>query len=605
MDEKSGPATIFISYSHTARQQMLVFRKHLEGLLFGRAKIWSDQAIPRGEKWESRLLSHLKLADAALVLVTPDFLASRWCRRELEHIASMQKTKDMKRVFWVQLEPSGWRQTELVNFQAWGPNLDQALSEISDNSARARAIASICEELAGEVLTLNSQLDNDLVFVRHVIEDQALEKGLVVYSSLPEGRGAFATVCRGRKGTSDVAIKVVRRSQVKHLSETFDETLEVRKRLTNQCFIKVLDHFRVDAGNEQYTVVVEEFVGSDAERLDKYLEKSKCSIDEVATAVRRAAEALNQFHDRPPVGESSYGLLSSKQVYYDRRSQKLLVPAIGVSNFLWLSLGWERFCAWQDEGDNAAAYVSPEEAEGKPATKRTDQYRLGQIAFEMLEGKLPFDVRRPREVSRKEDFWNDPSQTVTGQWAQAHQAFAKIIFRMLRRDPEKRWESFDELIMRLRTMEDESRALAKRTYEGLEEPGFRLKENGEFFRSFYREFFQRAPDAEEKFDKRKVDQHKKLMDAMVAVLNFRAGNEPTALREIVAKHLVLKKAITVEEVDKFVETFVDTLEMKLPRKMPKRDRDRIITAWRDLFSPAAEYFKEELEKAAQTTGARR
>jgi serine/threonine protein kinase len=139
------------------------------------------------------------------------------------------------------------------------------------------------------VLTLNSQLDNDLVSTARDRRSGS-RKGLVVYSSVPEGRGAFATVCRGRKGTSDVAIKVIRRSQVKHLSETFDDTLEVRKRLTNQCFIKVLDHFRVDAGNEQYTVVVEEFVGSAAERLDKYLKRNARSMKWRP----RRGEALNR-----------------------------------------------------------------------------------------------------------------------------------------------------------------------------------------------------------------------------------------------------------------------------------------------------------------------
>jgi hemoglobin-like flavoprotein len=208
-------------------------------------------------------------------------------------------------------------------------------------------------------------------------------------------------------------------------------------------------------------------------------------------------------------------------------------------------------------------------------------------------------------VSRKEDFWNDPQGNIKGEWAEAHQAFARIIFRMLRRDPDKRWASFDELIMRLRTMEDESRALAKRTYEGLDGNDSGLKQNKEFFRSFYHEFFQRAPQAEGKFDKSKVDQqHEKLMEAMVAVLNFRAGNEPTALREVVAKHLVLKKGITSEEVDKFVQTFVDTLEIKLPRNIPKQEREKIVAAWTDLFSPVAEYFKEELEKAAQRAGAK-
>ena len=74
-------ATLFISYSHTVRAQMLLLRKHLEGLLFGKGKVWTDEAIPRGNKWETSLRGQLKNSDAALILVNPDYLASTWCRR--------------------------------------------------------------------------------------------------------------------------------------------------------------------------------------------------------------------------------------------------------------------------------------------------------------------------------------------------------------------------------------------------------------------------------------------------------------------------------------------------------------------------------------------
>ncbi len=145
--KEGARACIFISYSHAARNHMLVFRRHLEGLLFGKADVWSDHAIPRGEKWETDLLAHLKKSHAALVLVTPDFLSSEWCRRELSYIDMLNAKNSMKKVFWVQVEPSGWQGTELARFQSWKFNLNEALTAISDSNKRERAIVKICEDI--------------------------------------------------------------------------------------------------------------------------------------------------------------------------------------------------------------------------------------------------------------------------------------------------------------------------------------------------------------------------------------------------------------------------------------------------------------------------
>ena len=171
---------------------------------------------------------------------------------------------------------------------------------------------------------------------------------------------------------------------------------------------------------------------------------------------------------------------------------------------------------------------------------------------------------------------------------------------MLRKDPAQRWDTFDELTKRLFNLEDESRALAKRTFDGLD--GFRLKDNHLFFESFYREFFERSAAATRKKFENVADQPRKLMESMIAVLNFRASNEPTSLRGVVNMHRHM--AITPDRsMDDFRDAFLDTLRKKLPRSMAAERKEKILSAWRDLFSPVIEDFKEELQDSSPEAGA--
>ena len=194
-----------------------------------------------------------------------------------------------------------------------------------------------------------------------------------------------------------------------------------------------------------------------------------------------------------------------------------------------------------------------------------------------------------------------------GSWHDEHKAFADVIFKMLAFRPADRWKSFDEIIKRLRVMDDESRALAKRSYVDL-----KLEKNTAFFAEFYAEFFGKAPGARQKFEelaRRRFEenagpdaayrrkefekavleaQYEKLKESMVAVLNFRPGNEPTSLSAIVKKHQNL--GITHEHVDTFRRVFLDTLASRLPANR----RAKIREAWEELFAPVVEYFKERL-----------
>jgi serine/threonine protein kinase len=514
----------------------------------------------------------------------------------------MHQKSQIRRVFWVQLEWSAWRGTELASFQSWNFNVDMPLTAINDPHAREARIVEICEEIAMQVETIGKDLESDFAFVRQIILDHSGNKNLIVDSPIPEGKGkgTFAVVCRGRLNKEQVAIKVLRRTPIRHLSDEFSGHVDSREKLSHQCFIKVRDHFHVNEGLEKYTVLVEEFISADS--LDRCLndkdKQKKFTIGEVAILLRRGAEALEEFHEKLG-GTETYGLLTPDHVYYDERGHKLLMPAVGVSNFLWHTMGWERLATWQNPGNRIASYIAPEQAPSRAGTNpnknithHTDQYLLGQLIFEILEGRLPFNPQGGWE--EREKFWKAPHDHVQREWRLAHKVFADIIFRMLRLEPSERWETFGQLIKRLRTMEDESRALAKRSFEGtLTGHDFKLKDNKKFFLSFYNDFFFREiPTARAKFTRGTEAQADALMDAMVAVLNFNASNEPTLLSNVVSSHK--NSGVKPEEVQAFYVSFEGALEKEL-ESIPDNDlRTTIKDAWKDVFLPVVEYFKEGL-----------
>jgi hypothetical protein len=74
--------SLFISYSHLDTPWMQLVKKHLEGMLLNRCVVWTDEAISPGTTWEEALRGNLSQAAAGLVLASPDYLVSPWCRKE-------------------------------------------------------------------------------------------------------------------------------------------------------------------------------------------------------------------------------------------------------------------------------------------------------------------------------------------------------------------------------------------------------------------------------------------------------------------------------------------------------------------------------------------
>ena len=89
-----------------------------------------------------------------------------------------------------------------------------------------------------------------------------------------------------------------------------------------------------------------------------------------------------------------------------------------------------------------AAYMSPEQAKGKPVDKRADIWAFGAVLFEMLTGKRPFDGEDISEtlafVLTKEPDWS----ALSGDIAPSLRAYLK---RCLQKDPRQRVRDVGDL----------------------------------------------------------------------------------------------------------------------------------------------------------------
>jgi serine/threonine protein kinase len=82
------------------------------------------------------------------------------------------------------------------------------------------------------------------------------------------------------------------------------------------------------------------------------------------------------------------------------------------------------------------AYMSPEQAQGRPLDHRSDVYSLGIVLYELLTGTLPFDDPRPMEVIRQQVTVLPPS--VLALRPDVPDVVAETIARALEKDREKR-----------------------------------------------------------------------------------------------------------------------------------------------------------------------
>jgi hypothetical protein len=114
------PLAIFISYSHhDAKRWLSVVEKMLKPLTrSGELLLWTDEKIKAGSRWRDEIAKAIDRSDAAILLVSSDFLASDFIAdHELPRLLERGRQHGLP-VLWISVSSSLYQATEIAEYQS-------------------------------------------------------------------------------------------------------------------------------------------------------------------------------------------------------------------------------------------------------------------------------------------------------------------------------------------------------------------------------------------------------------------------------------------------------------------------------------------------------
>ena len=564
------------------------------------------------------LLGQLKQAGAGLVLASPDYLVSPWCRRELTTLCAALKSGRLGGVHWVQLRPCGWNWSKLAELQALQEPATASLEDRAEGPEREARVLQVCGRITDEMLPLARSEDRELAMVRELIGRSP--DGVNYRPMTTLERGDFSVVCRGLdEQNNEVVIKVLTNTPLHRMRELFLQVSKARQEVNHPSVVKVEKVFEVGEGYDARIVIISELackttletlIESDSRRAPK---DRTLNPDLIGTILRRLAEALSALHKQPEIhakalGEEGYshvmGPLIPSDVYFDERTERPQISLVGVTNFLWHFFDPDTFR--RIVNPKSGTYIVPEKLKGKEAGQEADQYFLGMLALELLEAKRVFLLppeARPMGPKELLDF----VESSTATWTQ-HQQLKDLLCRLLAPDPDKRFKSMEQVAAQLRALEERYRVLAKYSFRRWVEPNDNPGLSVAFSERFYDRFFsaddtvraifaragkQRHPAAGGEVPPLDASHHRKLIDSLKAVLNYCPGNEPSSIDSLIPIHH--DRQITEPHYQAFTDSFIQTLKDSMRDGTDVQgDQDEIVNAWLTLFAPVLKEMKRRV-----------
>ena len=143
---------VFISYSHLDESFKSDLVKHLDPLRrLGLIETWHDRKIKPGDVWDSTISSNLDKAQIILLLVSIDFINSKYCYdTELERALERHYSGEAK-VIPIILRACMWQQTPFAKLQSL-PKDAQAVALWPDKDSAFVNVAEGIRQVAMDLL---------------------------------------------------------------------------------------------------------------------------------------------------------------------------------------------------------------------------------------------------------------------------------------------------------------------------------------------------------------------------------------------------------------------------------------------------------------------
>jgi len=143
---------LFYSYSHKDESLRKKLENHLEVLeKMGVITNWHFRKISAGKEWEGEINSHLNSADIILLLISPNYLASKYCNDiEVKTAIERNESGEARVIPVILSEVRNWEATPFAKFQALPENAKPIMNWRNRDDAFkniAEGIAQVVKEL--------------------------------------------------------------------------------------------------------------------------------------------------------------------------------------------------------------------------------------------------------------------------------------------------------------------------------------------------------------------------------------------------------------------------------------------------------------------------
>lgn len=143
---------LFVSYSHQDEALKDELLKHLSPLKrLNLIEAWHDRKIGAGDKWDTAIADALQSADIVLLLVSIDFINSRYCYDIEMESALERERKGEVVVIPVIARNCMWKTTEFARLQAT-PTDGKAISSWPDRDEALTTVAERIREVAERLM---------------------------------------------------------------------------------------------------------------------------------------------------------------------------------------------------------------------------------------------------------------------------------------------------------------------------------------------------------------------------------------------------------------------------------------------------------------------